>query len=193
MSQIASSAWETSASTVREEGFSLSSFMNDSAPMNPTTIISQKVAFLKRPMQRLPDRRENPASCAFHLLQTTTMVKLSSVPTASELSMILQTETLGSEFLRFLPRVGTTMFTKPSYFRKHVFRDIRPYVCTFKGCSQATHLFERRHDWFYHERDVHRREWVCSCCHRAKTFGSKASFRTHLNKRIAASTSQIVV
>jgi hypothetical protein len=28
MSQIASSAWETSASTVREEGFSLSSFMN---------------------------------------------------------------------------------------------------------------------------------------------------------------------
>jgi hypothetical protein len=82
------------------------------------------------------------------------------------------------------------------FTRKHVFRDIYPYVCTFKGCSQGTHLFERRHDWFHHERDVHRREWVCSCCRSAKTFGIKASFRDHLkqkNRRIKIWDSQMTV
>lgn len=73
----------------------------DSAPMKPTTITSRKAAFLKLPMQRLLDRRQNLENCGFRLHQVTTMVKLLSIPTVSELSMMLQIEKRGSEFHLF--------------------------------------------------------------------------------------------
>ncbi|KAI5801072.1 hypothetical protein FPQ18DRAFT_65659 [Pyronema domesticum] len=61
-------------------------------------------------------------------------------------------------------------------WQKHVFGDIRPYVCTYKECPQASHLFERRHDWFHHERDIHRREWICEYGCRNGVFTSQKSF-----------------
>jgi hypothetical protein len=65
--------------------------------------------------------------------------------------------------------------------RKHVFQDLRPYVCTFKDCTQGAHLYEGRHEWFAHEREMHRREWFCSKC--KKSFASKEKFRDHLTKK----------
>jgi hypothetical protein len=62
--------------------------------------------------------------------------------------------------------------------RRHVFRDLRPYVCTFPTCQRSEHLFESRHEWFEHEKTFHRREWFCSACH--AIFTTDAAFREHL-------------
>ncbi|KAF8536959.1 hypothetical protein BDD12DRAFT_746554, partial [Trichophaea hybrida] len=41
---------------------------------------------------------------------------------------------------------------------RHVFRDLRPFICTFENCQRSEYLFASRHEWFEHERAVHRRE-----------------------------------
>jgi hypothetical protein len=68
--------------------------------------------------------------------------------------------------------------------RKHVFRDLRPYVCTFKGCQKSDYLFESQHEWFQHELDIHRREWFCNACDAAddppRTYTSRQRFQEHL-------------
>lgn len=64
--------------------------------------------------------------------------------------------------------------------RKHVFRDLRPYVCTFKDCPKPDRLFDSRHDWYNHEVEVHRREWFCNACD--QPFPTKALFESHLRQ-----------
>lgn len=49
--------------------------------------------------------------------------------------------------------------------RHHVFQDLRPYICTFPDCSDPERLFFTRHDWIYHEMQMHRRKWSCQSCH----------------------------
>ncbi|KAI5792247.1 hypothetical protein FPQ18DRAFT_378468 [Pyronema domesticum] len=66
-------------------------------------------------------------------------------------------------------------------WKKHVFQDLRPYICTFKDCSQGSHLYKGRHEWFAHESEMHRREWFCSKC--KKAFPSSNTFREHLFKK----------
>ena len=46
--------------------------------------------------------------------------------------------------------------------RKHVFRDLRPYVCTYRDCLNAEKLYVTRHDWLYHEGQLHQRSWICA-------------------------------
>lgn len=48
--------------------------------------------------------------------------------------------------------------------RKHVLKDIRPYVCTFEDCNLK--LFAERHSWFEHEMQDHRCKWRCNFCSR---------------------------
>jgi uncharacterized C2H2 Zn-finger protein len=62
-----------------------------------------------------------------------------------------------------------------------VFQGLRPYVCTFKECPQASHLFKGRHEWYAHENEMHRREWYCNKC--SEAFPSSANFRQHLETR----------
>ncbi|KAI5810624.1 hypothetical protein BZA77DRAFT_347635 [Pyronema omphalodes] len=66
-------------------------------------------------------------------------------------------------------------------WQKHVFRDIRPYVCTFRNCSQASRLYSSRHEWFHHEREFHRREWACEHCDEVSS--SSQDFKDHITKR----------
>lgn len=61
-------------------------------------------------------------------------------------------------------------------WKKHVFRDLKPYVCTFKDCDLK--MFRSRNEWWSHELHNHRREWVCSLCF--APFGNKTSFENHL-------------
>jgi hypothetical protein len=42
--------------------------------------------------------------------------------------------------------------------RKHVYRDLRPYVCVSKECETAGCLYGRRRAWIAHERKVHAQE-----------------------------------
>ncbi|KAB8300154.1 hypothetical protein EYC80_000381 [Monilinia laxa] len=64
-----------------------------------------------------------------------------------------------------------------SAWKKHVFSDLRPYVCTFKECDMR--MFRSRNEWFAHELQNHRREWVCEQCHNAP-FPSSSSYKDHL-------------
>lgn len=60
-------------------------------------------------------------------------------------------------------------------------RDLHPYVCTFPSCSASNRLFERRHEWFQHELQVHRRLWRCIDGCQA-IFTSQSKFETHLRE-----------
>ena len=67
------------------------------------------------------------------------------------------------------------MFYAP---RRHVFMDLRPYVCTFPNCQRSDYLFESTHEWFEHERMLHRREWFCGACQ--EILPSSRAFEHHL-------------
>ncbi|KAI1123240.1 hypothetical protein F5Y10DRAFT_252237 [Nemania abortiva] len=63
-------------------------------------------------------------------------------------------------------------------WKRHVFRDLRPYSCTFADCTNPNKLYTTRHEWKYHEMQLHRRSWVCHECNR--TFEEKTVLSQHL-------------
>lgn len=58
-------------------------------------------------------------------------------------------------------------------------RDLRPYVCTYQDCSEATRLFDTRQDWVAHEDSCHRRIWRC-LEHPEATFLTVGAYRHHI-------------
>lgn len=63
-------------------------------------------------------------------------------------------------------------------WKKHVFRDLKPYVCTFEGCDLK--MFAERSTWFNHEMQAHRVERRCPVCAHA-AFQSSRAFESHLH------------
>ena len=45
--------------------------------------------------------------------------------------------------------------------RRHVFRDLRPYVCTYPNCPNADKMYITQHEWLHHEQQMHQRSWIC--------------------------------
>ncbi|KAK0711815.1 hypothetical protein B0H67DRAFT_669412 [Lasiosphaeris hirsuta] len=80
------------------------------------------------------------------------------------------------------PYCGTKLSTKKMQnrqsWKRHVFRDLRPYVCTFENCPNAAKLFLTRNDWVYHELQMHRQEFVCRECN--AVCPDRPSARRHL-------------
>lgn len=66
-------------------------------------------------------------------------------------------------------------------WKKHVLKDLQPYSCTFPSCLNSKKLFERRHEWFQHEIQFHRRFWHCIEGCQAQ-FQSKEGLERHLMK-----------
>ena len=66
--------------------------------------------------------------------------------------------------------------------RKHLFQDLKPYVCTFEECDLK--IFADRSSWFSHELQVHRIEWCCPFCTHSP-LQSLVSFEHHLQNRHA--------
>ncbi|KAI9651378.1 hypothetical protein NHQ30_001420 [Ciborinia camelliae] len=64
-----------------------------------------------------------------------------------------------------------------SAWKKHVFGDLRPYVCTFQQCDMM--MFSSRNEWFSHELLNHRREWACQQCQHSP-FSSSSAYEIHL-------------
>ncbi len=62
-------------------------------------------------------------------------------------------------------------------WKRHVFQDLRPYVCTFEGCDLK--MFAERTAWFKHELQAHRIEWCCPFCSHSP-FQTLDSFERHL-------------
>ncbi|KAL7929602.1 hypothetical protein V8C35DRAFT_315253 [Trichoderma chlorosporum] len=63
------------------------------------------------------------------------------------------------------------MVNDRSQWKKHVFRDLQPYVCLFDNCSVPSQLYQRRADWAAHMKQEHWVSWSCS-------FGCSGSFDT---------------
>ena len=68
------------------------------------------------------------------------------------------------------------------FCRKHIFQDLKPYVCTFEECDLK--MFADRSTWFHHELQVHRIEWCCPFCTHSP-LQSLESFEDHLQNRHA--------
>ncbi|KAK7550378.1 hypothetical protein IWX91DRAFT_405311 [Phyllosticta citricarpa] len=66
---------------------------------------------------------------------------------------------LGSSRRRLRIR-GTENQIQTDSSRKHVSKDLAPYVCTFDSCSTPFRRFEKRREWFEHELS-HRSKWKC--------------------------------
>ena len=73
--------------------------------------------------------------------------------------------------------VNLTILT---FYGRHVFRDLRPYICTYEDCQNPDKQYTTRHDWAYHERQMHRRQWVCEEHDKTK-FPTKDLFVQHIN------------
>lgn len=63
-------------------------------------------------------------------------------------------------------------------WKRHVYRDLRPYVCTFTQCSNPDKLYATRREWVYHEMQMHRRRWNCRPCN--TSFETKELMASHL-------------
>ncbi|RSL44826.1 hypothetical protein CEP53_011039 [Fusarium sp. AF-6] len=64
-------------------------------------------------------------------------------------------------------------------WKKHVFRDLRPYVCLSEACQTPDHLYQRRNDWKMHMRREHWKTWHCPFGCDAK-FDSAKGFQNHV-------------
>ncbi|KAK8169920.1 hypothetical protein IWX90DRAFT_192809 [Phyllosticta citrichinensis] len=65
-------------------------------------------------------------------------------------------------------------------WKKHVSKDLAPYVCTFDSCSVPFRRFEKRREWFEHELS-HRSKWKCpqNC---EKIFDTQQELSEHLKQ-----------
>ncbi|KAF2441451.1 hypothetical protein P171DRAFT_392751, partial [Karstenula rhodostoma CBS 690.94] len=77
-------------------------------------------------------------------------------------------------------------FKNNKVWRRHVFEDLRSYVCTFSECDAP--LFGNINDWFSHEMKHHRVDFKCSVCQdRSFSNGTNSSGRdkyiTHIQRR----------
>ncbi|KAF2107478.1 hypothetical protein BDV96DRAFT_653819 [Lophiotrema nucula] len=73
-------------------------------------------------------------------------------------------------------------------WKRHIFRDLRPYVCTFDDCQTPDKQYQSRHDWVYHETQMHRRQWVCEKHH--TSFATKQGFINHIIESHQGSVTQ---
>ncbi|EPE33048.1 hypothetical protein GLAREA_06060 [Glarea lozoyensis ATCC 20868] len=70
------------------------------------------------------------------------------------------------------------MITNQREWESHVSEDLKPYICTFESCIWRT--FSNCDDWFSHELQTHRREWVCQQqCPRGPV-SNRVAFAYHL-------------
>ncbi|KAI8628243.1 hypothetical protein F5Y19DRAFT_438616 [Xylariaceae sp. FL1651] len=64
-------------------------------------------------------------------------------------------------------------------WKRHVFSDLRPYICLHSDCLSHTQNFSRRRDWAQHLQHKNWRIWHCpfEC---SESFESASSLRTHI-------------
>src|SRR5262249_19065257 len=63
------------------------------------------------------------------------------------------------------------------YLRRHLFRDLEPYICTFRDC--ACKPFSIKHEWFSHELETHRNRWICSAKECEQKVATRQAFEHH--------------
>ena len=68
-------------------------------------------------------------------------------------------------------------------WNRHIFKDIKPYVCTFPECSMPDRLYDSRREWYFHESTEHCQEdFVCSLC--KDTLISSKQYERHVARHL---------
>ena len=62
--------------------------------------------------------------------------------------------------------------------REHLYRDLKPYLCTFVECQTPSQTYETPLEWKYHEMQMYRRCWICRLC--KEMFPVKGLMAAHL-------------
>lgn len=83
---------------------------------------------------------------------------------------------------------GIVGFKHQATWKRHVFHDLRAYVCTFEDCTAG--LFQERSAWWEHEVSVHRRIWTCITCENA-AFAAPSEMKKHLRQSHASTALQM--
>ena len=73
-------------------------------------------------------------------------------------------------------------------WKRHVFQDLRPYVCTYEECRNQDAMFASRREWFEHEMNIHCVNYLCTppC---QETFDTYSAFYWHLKQSHSESLS----
>jgi hypothetical protein len=75
-------------------------------------------------------------------------------------------------------------------WEKHVFCDLKPYVCTFPSCDLKDHLFADRSQWWQHEIKMHRYAWHCNSRHHG-SYDERESFIRHMQEEHGTSITSV--
>ncbi|MCJ1465208.1 hypothetical protein MMC07_003824 [Pseudocyphellaria aurata] len=68
---------------------------------------------------------------------------------------------------------------QPDAWREHIFRDLRPYICTYAHCDTGHQVYDSWKDWTTHELWAHNKVWRCAE-HPSITYGCISDFEQHL-------------
>lgn len=67
------------------------------------------------------------------------------------------------------------------FIRRHILKDIEPYVCLFDECDRSNECFKTVDDWLGHMQWQHTLIWSCQAPgHESKPFNSKIEFERHM-------------
>jgi len=74
--------------------------------------------------------------------------------------------------------------TNTKSWRRHVYADLRPYLCVSEDCQTPEHQFDRRRDWMQHELQNHWKTYTCPFgCPDNSKYPSAAALKGHLNNK----------
>ncbi|KAH8587401.1 hypothetical protein B0O99DRAFT_694475 [Bisporella sp. PMI_857] len=95
---------------------------------------------------------------------------------------------LGLPFLCTICGHMLTEIKNRSDWKRHVFFDIKPYLCVHSDCRDSFTIFPTRKLWEVHEFSHHRNErsWTCTICF--ETFANKDKCRTHISEAHPSNT-----
>ncbi|KAK8091751.1 hypothetical protein PG997_002112 [Apiospora hydei] len=67
-------------------------------------------------------------------------------------------------------------------WKRHVYADLRPYVCLYQDCPTPSQVFARRRQWVEHLRQQHWRMWQCSFDN-SDPFQTPEAFMAHVRHK----------
>ncbi|KAJ8064734.1 hypothetical protein OCU04_007052 [Sclerotinia nivalis] len=68
-------------------------------------------------------------------------------------------------------------------WKRHILRDIEPYVCLFDGCEKSIECFATVDDWITHMQWQHAVVWCCQVVgHESTIYHSEEDFKQHLRQ-----------
>jgi hypothetical protein len=154
----------------------------------PFTLPSKATTFIQKPSQQSwlypppPSVATSEKSAVSDYAAQELVIAVPKMPVASSSTT---NDTFVCPYCRSPQRV-----TSEILWRKHVFDDLQPYVCTFPSCDLQEHLFTDRKQWWKHETEVHRFAWHCNTRHH-QSYDDQERFLRHMQEAHSTSFTSI--